>query len=68
MNNKNPNWSTVSSLAALFIGVILLWTFGKSWLNFGSMLVFMAGLLGVAIPVLIFGLWRIFRHSDQSQK
>jgi hypothetical protein len=68
MKDKNPNWSTMSSLAALFIGVILLWTFGKSWLNFHSALVFLAGLIGVAISVLMFGLWQIYQRSNKNHR
>lgn len=68
MNDKNRNWSMVSSIAAFLIGVILLWSFGKYWLHFESALVFLAGLLGVAIPVLIFGLWKIYARSDKNPK
>jgi hypothetical protein len=63
MNSKN--WSVVSSLAALLVGVILLWSLGKNWLNFNSALTFLAGLLGVSVPVLIFGIWKIYHPSDK---
>jgi len=65
---KNTNWSTLTAVAALLIGVILLWSFGKDWLNFDSPLVFLAGLIGVAIPVLIFAAWKIYQRSDKDPK
>jgi len=65
---KNPNSSTLTAVAALLIGVILLWSFGKDWLNFDSPLVFMSGLIGVAIPVLIFAAWKIYQRSDKDHK
>lgn len=65
---KNTNWSTLTAVAALLIGVILLWSFGKDWLNFDSPLVFLAGLIGVAIPVLIFAAWKIYQRSDKDHK
>ena len=68
MSDKNRNWSMVSGIAAFLIGVILLWSFGKHWLNFDSALIFLAGLLGVTIPVLIFGIWKIYHHSDNNHK
>lgn len=65
---KNTNWSTLTAVTALLIGVILLWSFGKNWLNFDSPLVFLAGLIGVAIPVLIFAAWKIYQSSDKDHK
>ena len=65
---QNTNWSTLTAVAALLIGVILLWSFGKDWLNFDSPLVFLAGLIGVAIPVLIFAAWKIYQRSDKDHK
>lgn len=65
---KNTNWSTLTAVAALLIGVILLWSFGKDWLNFDSPLVLLAGLIGVAIPVLIFAAWKIYQRSDKDHK
>lgn len=53
MKNQNGGWSTVSSISAFLIGVILLWSFGKIWLNFESAPVFLAGLVGVAFTVLM---------------
>ena len=68
MKNENIKWSMVSSITALLIGVILLWSFGKNWLNFESVMVFLAGLIGVAIPVLIFAIWKISQRSDKDHK
>ena len=65
---KNSNWSTLTAVAALLIGVILFWSFGKDWLNLDSPLVFLAGLIGVAIPVLILAAWKIYQRSDRDGK
>jgi hypothetical protein len=65
---KNSNWSTLTAVAALLIGVILFWSFGKDWLNLDSPLVFLAGLIGVAIPVLIFAAWKIYQLSERNGK
>ena len=65
---KNSNWSTLTAVAALLIDVILFWSFGKDWLNLDSPLVFLAGLIGVAIPVLIFAAWKIYQLSERNGK
>lgn len=65
---KNSNGSILTAVTALLIGVMLLWSFGKDWLNFDSPLVFLAGLIGVAIPVLIFAAWKIYQRSDKDHK
>jgi peptidoglycan/LPS O-acetylase OafA/YrhL len=65
MKNPNTNWSTSTAICTFLIGVILLWSFGKRWLNFESAPVFVAGLIGVAIPVLIVGVWQIYRGSKR---
>lgn len=65
---KNSNGSILTAVTALLIGVILLWSFDKDWLNFDSPLVFLAGLIGVAIPVLIFAAWKIYQRSDKDHK
>ena len=51
---KNVNWSTGTAVTTFLVGVILLLSFGKAWINFSSPIIFLAALLGVAIPVLIF--------------
>ena len=50
-------------ISAFLIGIILFWSIGKNWLNLESMLVFLAGVAGVALVVLVFGLWNIFQNS-----
>jgi len=65
---KNSNRSSLTAVAALLIGVILFWSFGKDWLNLDSPLVFLAGLIGVAIPVLIFAAWKIYQLSERNGK
>jgi hypothetical protein len=60
---KKVLWSTGTAVLTFFIGVILLWSFGKDWFNFNSPLVFLAALIAVAIPVLIFAGWQIFHRS-----
>ena len=63
MKNSKTNVHTVTYLSAFLIGVILFWSFGKGWLNLESALVFLAGLIGVALAVLVYGIWNI-RHNS----
>lgn len=63
MKNENINWPTITYISAFLIGVILFWTFGKNWLDLESLPVFLAGLIGVALVVFVFGLWNIFQNS-----
>ena len=65
MKTSKTNFSTLSYLCSFIIGVILFWSFGKSWLDFTSILVFLAGLIGVAVSVLLIGAWSIFGHSEK---
>ncbi len=65
MNSSKENFSTISYLCAFIIGVILFWSLGKYWLGITSTLVFLAGLIGVAVSVLLIGAWNIFRHSER---
>jgi len=64
MRNNNRALPTVSLLCTFLLGAILFWSFGRNWLNIESLLVFLIGLIGVAIPVLLLGVWNILRHSD----
>ncbi len=64
MKNSKAHLHTITYLIAFLIGVILFWSFGKDWLNLESALVFLAGLIGVALPVLAFGVWNIRRNSN----
>jgi high-affinity Fe2+/Pb2+ permease len=67
MNNNSRALPTISLLCAFLLGAILFWSFGRNWLNFRSLLVFFVGLMGVAIPVLLFGVWNILRHSHDNK-
>jgi len=62
MKNKNRNWTTLTYVSAFLIGGILFWSFGKYWLNFESMSVFLAGCMGVALVVLVFATLNILRN------
>lgn len=64
MRNSKLHLSTLTYVSAFLIGIILLWSFGKSWLDLKSKLVFLAGLIGVAVSVIIFGARNIIRHSS----
>lgn len=55
---KNLNWSTGTAVTTFLVGVILLLSFGKEWINFSSPNMFLVALMGVAIPVLIFAAWK----------
>ena len=68
MKNNNVIFSTLSYLCAFIIGVILFWSFGKHWLDITSTLVFLAGLIGVAVSVLLIGAWNIFKHSEKHDR
>ena len=63
MKNENRNWPTTIYVSTFLIGVILFWSIGKNWLNLESILVFLAGVAGVALVVLVIGLWNIFQNS-----
>ena len=54
--------------AAFLIGVILFWSIGKNWLNLESRPVFLAGLIGVGVSVLLFGAWNIIRNSKNKDQ
>ncbi len=68
VKNNKVNWSVISYVSAFLIGVILFWSFGKNWLNLESALVLLAGLIGVAISVLIFGAWNTRNKSNHKIK
>ena len=63
MNYDGRNPTIISWILAFLIGVILFWSIGKDWLDLESAAVFLAGLLGVALVVLLFGLWTSTRTS-----
>ena len=64
---KNVNWSTGTAVTTFLVGVILLLSFGKEWINFNSPIIFLAALIGVAIPVLIFFLWKLRHRSPNDE-
>ena len=67
MKNNHRPLSTISYIASFLIGVILFWSFGKNWLDLESLPVFLAGLIGVALVVLVFGALNIFRNSHHKE-
>lgn len=66
MKNQNSGWSKASIISAFLIGVILLWSFGKIWLNFESLPVFLAGLVGVAFTVILVAAANIRDDSNKN--
>jgi hypothetical protein len=56
--------STASLICSFLIGVILFVSFGRNWLTLESMLIFLAGLGGIAVAVLAFGIASISRNSN----
>ena len=64
---KNGNWSTGTAVTTFLLGVILLLSFGKEWINFNSPIIFVAALIGVAIPVLIFAIWKLSHRSPDDK-
>jgi len=67
MKNDKANWSTISYIAAFLLGVVLFWLLGKDWLNFESPLIFLVGLIGIAVAVLAFGAWNIYYNSHHKE-
>lgn len=67
MKNDKASWSTLSYSAAFLIGVILFWSLGKDWLHLESPLIFLAGLIGVALAVLAFAAWNIYYNSRHKE-
>jgi SNF family Na+-dependent transporter len=67
MKSKNRNWTTLTYGSTFLLGVILFWSFGKDWLNLEATLVFLAGLIGVAVSVLGFVLWSLRNNSHPKE-
>jgi SNF family Na+-dependent transporter len=67
MKTEKGNWSTIASVLAFLIGVILFWSFGKDWLDLKSAAVFLSGLIGVAVAVLMFAAWNIYCNSRHKE-
>jgi hypothetical protein len=59
--------SNFSLICAFLIGVLLFIAFGQNWLALESMPVFLVGLIGVALPVLAFGVLSIRRDSRNKE-
>ena len=66
MNIHKP-MSNLSLIFAFLIGVLLFISFGQNWLTLASLPVFLAGLLGVALIVLVFGILNILRNSGNKE-
>lgn len=64
--NKSK-WNQISYVSAFVIGVILFWSFAKDWLDIQSTLIFIAGLIGVAVAVLAFAAWNIYYSSHHKE-
>ena len=67
MKTEKQIWSAITYVLAFLIGVILFWSFGKDWLDLESAFVFLAGLIGVAVAVLVFGAWMIYYNSHHKE-
>ena len=61
--DNRGNMPVIAYVAAFLIGVILFWSIGKNWLDFEPKPVLLAGLIGVAVSVILFGAWKIIHHS-----
>ncbi|MBI5841898.1 MAG: hypothetical protein HZB19_17555 [Chloroflexi bacterium] len=68
MKDGKAHLPAISCASAFLIGVILFWSFGKNWLNFESASVFLVGLIGVAVAVIVFGVWNIRRNSHHKER
>ena len=64
--NKSK-WNQISYVSAFVIGVILFWSFAKDWLDIQSTPIFIAGLIGVAVAVLVFAAWNIYYNSHNKE-
>jgi len=60
-------WHPIRYLSAFLIGVILFWTIGRDLFSFISVPIFIAGLLGVAVAVLVFAAWNIYYNSHHKE-
>lgn len=67
MKKENNHWHPATYAAAFLVGVILFWSLGSGWLDLGSLSVFLAGLIGVALAVLLFGVWNLYYNSHHKE-
>ena len=68
MKDYKAHWYSLTYVLAFVIGVILFWSFGKDWLDLDSAPIFLAGLIGIAVAVTLFGVWNIRHNSNQKEK
>lgn len=68
MKDNKILWHPLTYAMAFLIGVILFWSFGKFWLDMELGLVFLAGLVGVAVFVLAFCAWNLRQHFSREDK
>ena len=66
MNIHKPI-SNFSLICAFLIGVVLFIDFGQNWLALASLPIFLAGLFGVALIVVVFGILKILRNSGNKE-
>jgi 4-amino-4-deoxy-L-arabinose transferase-like glycosyltransferase len=52
---------------AFLVGVVLFWSFGRTWLDLESIRSILAGIIGVALSVLSFGAWNIYDNSRHKE-
>jgi len=67
MKDNKIHWYPLTYVMAFLVGVILFWSFGKDWLDLESAFVFLAGLIGVAVAVLLFSAWNIYYNSHHKE-
>ena len=58
----------LSVLIAFLMGVILFVSFGKDWLDLDSLIVFLAGLAGIAFMAILVRAWELHRHSHNDKQ
>jgi hypothetical protein len=68
MKDYKAHWYSLTYVLAFVIGVILFWAFGKDGLDLESVPIFLAGLLGIAVAVILFGAWNIRHNSNHEEK
>ena len=67
MKDDKIPWYPLTYAMAFLIGAILFWSFGRDWLDLESALIFLAGVIGVAVAVLLFGAWNIYNNSHHKE-
>jgi len=67
MKGGKARLPAISYVSAFLIGVILFWSIGKGWLDLESTSIFLAGMIGVALAVCLFGAWNIYHNSHHKE-